>query len=277
VSKEKSEWYWWDTGKDKIILLNEGKNELHINLSFNVFSTQRPRSFYFYNQDKILKIVELKADQDTEVRLNNLVLPPGKTELHFYTPYEHSRYQGKHVRFAFQKDSFKAGLSTYQFPITLNQKRKLRVRVYPQNMLKLEQSKKELWVNKNKYSLVQKSNNKKNFYEGIIELPEGVSELSIEQTDPVADIFELAPLSQPKSRNNINTPKVSHQMISPTKHKAFIQTENPFTLIFSESFHPYWRAYTIINGKNISLTCMKKQMASPMVIGLIKQGILKLF
>lgn len=258
VSKDKPEWYWWNTERDRIILVNKGKIKRHINLSFNVFSYESPRSFYFYNQDKNLKIVELKADQETEVRLNNLVLPPGKTELHFYSPYAQSRYQGKHVRFAIQKDSFKMGLSTYRFPLSLHQPRKLRVRVYPLNMLKLDQSRKRIWVNTHKFSLEPKSNDKKNFYEGIIDLPEGTSELSIEQTDPRADIFEFTPLTPPQSLNPLSTPKVSHQMSSPTKHKAVIHAEEPFTLIFSESFHPYWRAYTLINGKKHFFTLHEK-------------------
>ncbi len=54
------------------------------------------------------------------------------------------------------------------------------------------------------------------------------------------DLFEAKP-----------GPNVSYEMINPCKYEAHIENSNePFLLIFSESYHPMWKAY--IDGEEIS-------------------------
>ncbi len=54
------------------------------------------------------------------------------------------------------------------------------------------------------------------------------------------DLFEAKP-----------GPKVSYEKINPTKYKAHVENSNePFLLIFSESYHPRWKAY--VDGEEIS-------------------------
>jgi hypothetical protein len=54
------------------------------------------------------------------------------------------------------------------------------------------------------------------------------------------DLFEAKP-----------GPNVSYEMINPCKYEAHVEnSDEPFLLIFSESYHPMWKAY--IDGKEIS-------------------------
>jgi len=54
------------------------------------------------------------------------------------------------------------------------------------------------------------------------------------------DLFEAKP-----------SPNVSYEMINPCKYEAHVKNSNePFLLIFSESYHPMWKAY--IDGEEIS-------------------------
>jgi hypothetical protein len=54
------------------------------------------------------------------------------------------------------------------------------------------------------------------------------------------DLFEAKP-----------SPKVSYELVTPCKYEAHIEnSDEPFLLIFSESYHPMWKAY--IDGEEIS-------------------------
>jgi hypothetical protein len=46
------------------------------------------------------------------------------------------------------------------------------------------------------------------------------------------------------------TSEVNYQKVNPTKYVAHVTTENPFLLVFSESYDPGWKAY--INGEEVT-------------------------
>jgi len=92
-------------------------------------------------------------------------------------------------------------------------------------------------------------NKRKAFYEGNFLLPKGVVVLKIEEEDPENNFLDLFPTKEePKPLEQLPS-KLEHQMISPSKHKVEVQSNTPFLLIFSESFHPLWQAFTIEEGK----------------------------
>lgn len=49
------------------------------------------------------------------------------------------------------------------------------------------------------------------------------------------------------------SPIINYQRINPTKYKVRVtNATSPFVIVFSESFHPQWRAYINRNGKQVS-------------------------
>lgn len=237
-------WHWWEGTRDKIVLTNTSDATLSVNFSFRVFNIEIPRSFYIQSQDKTFKIMNLKANEEKEIRLENIALPPGETKIKFYTPFQHSWKNSRTINFAFEKESFQFGLLTYKLPLYRDQEEEVLLRIYPANMNPLTKKKKEIWVNGKPTLLKATSNEKKAFYEGKALLPKGKSTLLIEQEGPQNDFIEIKPLSLQENAIAPTPPRVSYEMISPTKYKVKIKTESPFVLVFSESYHPYWKAFT---------------------------------
>jgi hypothetical protein len=54
------------------------------------------------------------------------------------------------------------------------------------------------------------------------------------------------------TRNSAYSPKITFQKINPTKYKVHVNASHPFFLVFSESYHPQWKAYTEDKGLEFS-------------------------
>jgi hypothetical protein len=57
---------------------------------------------------------------------------------------------------------------------------------------------------------------------------------------PIDDVF----------KSNLSAPSVSYEEVNPCKYVAHVNCARPFLLVFSESYHPLWKAY--VDNKEIS-------------------------
>ncbi len=256
--EEGKTWLWWDGNKDAIYLNNKTDSPIFVNFFLNVFSLELPRSFYVQKESEILKIVNLAGNEKTEILVTNIELKPGKNKIHFYSPYQHSNYQGHGTSFALDKEAFACGRLTFEWPLQSSNDQKRKVRLYSQQSQADPHKPPHVWFDQKAISLQALFNGKKEFWEGSLSLPKGKASLLIEQRDQENYFVEFSPIAEKTSLAKPPSPEVQYELISPVKYKATVQTNAPFVLIFSESFHPCWKAYTLENGQKKVFTVQSK-------------------
>ncbi len=239
-------WTWWDGNTDGIYFNNPTQETIFINFSFDVFSLENDRSFYVQQDGKNLRIVQLKADQITSLLVKKIELKPGKNKIHFYSPFQHSGWGGFGTSFGLNKNSFKYGTISFKVPLEQPKKESVQLKIYPPQ----GSASPFAWLDQNKISLKKANNSKVDHFKATLNLNDKNKQLLVEQSGKDNYFIELSRTAKASFSTKEEKTDLSHEMISSTQHQIKVKTEKPFVLIFSESYHPYWKASTIIDGEN---------------------------
>lgn len=251
-------WIWWDGNKDAIYMNNKTDHPVSVNFSLRVFSLENPRSFYVYRDKDLLKIFNLPASEPQDVLVENIELQPGKNKIHFYSPYQHSNYEGHGTSFGLDRGAFAYGRLTFDLPLEVTEDQKREIRLYAKQMQTTVKAPPHLHLNKNAIKLKLSSNGKKEYWEGTLDLAKGKNNLTIEQRDKENYFVELSPKLTKTDAASIEQPNITTKNINPTRYQLEVEAKKPFVLVFSESFHPYWKAYTLEKGKKNYFTYQSK-------------------
>ncbi|MCD6334692.1 MAG: hypothetical protein J7M27_05100, partial [Candidatus Latescibacteria bacterium] len=77
-----------------------------------------------------------------------------------------------------------------------------------------------------------------------VPLKEGVYEDGVEFLPNPTFKVDLVELANKPYEPPVETARVRFRKINPTRYQAFVKADKPFELVFSESFHRGWKAYT---------------------------------
>ncbi len=244
-------WIWMSQSKPSakhITLFNPYKKAVQTNFSFTTTTYGSERSLYFYLNSELKKVMPLKANEKKDVIIRDLVVPPGESQVSFYTPYSSEKMEEKNVTFGFVSSSFQFSDLLFRGEINTSKRTDLEVRIIPMV------SGQKAWHEDTSYNPSLRLNGeliKLNrviedeifSLRGSIEMLPGKNGFEFVQSKGV----DAAILFKPEGLKPLATqdPKPRLQKIDPTHYKISTSVSKPSFLVISESYHPGWKLYSV--------------------------------
>jgi hypothetical protein len=237
------EWRWLYTNKEaNIIITNSSEKEKLVNFAFDAFSYEQDRNLYIYLNDELLQFPFLKANEPTIIKLEKLRLLPGKNVISFYTAHKWSRRRGRLTSFAF-RDFWIGGLTFEgKFFVPKEDYYDINVSCYSFDVVE----KNNIDFRKGKKFILDGSSINLDYAEKYhlqkekIFLNKGFHTFEIEQFSTEDYYIEISAESSPHYKQN---KAVHYVKRNPTKYEVKIDSNEPYFLIFNETYDPYWKLY----------------------------------
>jgi hypothetical protein len=245
------DWIWMSQSNPKarhISLFNPYKKPVQTNFSFTTTTYGSERSLYFYLNGELIKVMPLKANEKKDVIIRDLVIPPGASEVSFYTPYPAEKMEGKNVSFGFISSSFQFSDLLFKGEMSVAKRTAMEVRIIP--MVSDQKAWQEdtgfnprLRVNGKRIELNRVIDDEIFSLRGSVAMLPGQNRFELVQSKgvDVAILFKPEGL-QPLTRQD---PKPQVQKIDPTHYKISASISKPGFLIVSESYHPGWELHSV--------------------------------
>ena len=242
-------WRWFTLNNgEHYIVSNDSGYTVMAELSLEILSYARQRSFFVYLNSELLVAPDIQPDTPITIHIPSLRINSGENVLSFYSPYQADQRGGQNVTFAIRQHPRITRAKYGWHPAVPAGEYELRVSLHPFGDLywpegrpasltiQLDGKPTELTAEEGSVS-----NFRKNLY-----LDES-SSITIVQLSQENYFLQLIP----EAATPVPTAPGSAEILqsSPSNHRVRVECDSPCVLIFNESFHEDWIAS--IDGRRL--------------------------
>lgn len=229
-----------------IVIENSDNVPSETNLFLQAYAFGRARALYVYINDDLVSVHNLEQEEVTDILLKKIKLHPGENIISFYQVDYADIINGQAVSIAINKN-IEIGNLFYQLEFYKPSERPCTITLYPIDKNLVDFKEINVIIDKQGIELDAKNINGQKSFVKQLNAAKGLVKLTVNQLQDEDYLVEI----QGKADNKRveQSPKITFAKLNPTEYNLEVVAEKPFFLIFSESFHPGWRAY--VEGKNI--------------------------
>jgi hypothetical protein len=216
------------------------------NLFLQAYAFGRARALYVYINDVLVSVHNLDKEKVTDILLKKIKLHPGENIISFYQVDYADVINGQAVSIAIN-ENIEIGNLFYQLEFYKPSERPCTITLYPiaKNLIDFKEI--NVIIDKQEIKLAANNINEQKSFMKQLNAAKGLVKLTVNQLQDEDYLVEIQGNADNKQVEQ--SPKITFEKLNPTEYNLEVVAEKPFFLIFSESFHPGWRAY--VEGKNI--------------------------
>ena len=242
-------WRWFTLNNgDHYLVANDSQNAVMAELSLNVLSYARQRSFFVYLNSELLSVTDVPPDAPTTIRVPDIQVNPGKNVISFYTPHPSDQRGKQNLAFAI-RDDLRLSRAIYSWrPAVPFGEYWLRVTLRPFGHLAWPVGRPDpliILVDGLSTSLALE-NGMVSRFSANVQL-NGASTVTVPQIGQEEYFLELTPVgavTEPAAAGAITLLKTSA-----TSHLVQVDCDSPCVVIFNESYHRDWVAS--VDGRSL--------------------------
>jgi len=235
-------WRWFTLNNgDHYLVTNDSQNAVMVELSLNVLSYARQRSFFVYLNSELLSVTDVPPDTPTTIRVPDTQVNPGENVISFYTPYPSDQRGTQNLAFAI-RDDLRLSRAIYSWrPAVPFGEYWLRVTLRPFGHLDWPVGRPDpliILVDGLSTSLAPENGMVSRFSANVqLNRASTVTVPQIGQEEYFLELTPVGAVTDPAAAGAVTLLKTSA-----TSHLVQVDCDSPCVVIFNESYHRDWVA-----------------------------------